>query len=100
MNCEKCDVEAEVVDVGSASGRKSFRCPGCGATWREKNAAAVALGSLGGKARAEAMSPEDRAAQATKAVTTRWDTEKTRDNPIVAGAKGILSGKYFGSRAK
>jgi len=95
VNCSKCGVEAQVVDVGSASGRKTFRCPQCGARWREKNAAAVALGSLGGKARAESLSAEERSEQAARAITSRWSAEKMRENPIVKGARGILSGKKF-----
>ena len=95
MNCERCATEAQVVDVGSASGRKVFRCPKCGVQWREKNAAAVALGSLGGRARAEALSAEERSEQALKAITARWSGEKLRENPILKGAHGILSGKKF-----
>jgi hypothetical protein len=37
-----------------------------------KNAAAVALGKRGGKARAKSMSPERRAAIAKKAAAKRW----------------------------
>lgn len=47
----------------------------------KKNAAAVALGKLGGKkggpARAEALSPKRRSAIAKKAAKTRWNKEKT-----------------------
>ena len=96
MSCPNCHWEVvEVVDVGSASGRKTFRCPRCRAQWREKNAAAVALGSLGGKARAAVLSPEARSEQATQAITSRWAAKKTQDNPMVKGARGILSGKKF-----
>lgn len=38
-----------------------------------KNAAAVALGQRGGKARAESMSPEQRSAIAKKAAAKRWE---------------------------
>ena len=55
-----CGTEGQVTDTGSASGRRHYRCPACGCIWREKNAAAVALGSLGGKARAAALSEEQR----------------------------------------
>jgi general stress protein YciG len=37
-----------------------------------KNAAAVALGRMGGRARAKAMSPERRAEIAKKAAEKRW----------------------------
>lgn len=46
----------------------------------EKNAAAVALGRLGGlkggKARATSMTPEKRAEIAKKAASARWGTSK------------------------
>jgi len=42
-----------------------------------KNAAAVALGRKGGKARAARMTPEERSEAARKAVEARW--EKTLD---------------------
>jgi len=63
--CSKCGAEVEPIGVGSASGRLNYQH--CGITWWGKNPAAVALGSLGGKARAAAMSPEQRKAQAVKA---------------------------------
>jgi len=101
VNCPNCRWEAvEVVDVGTASGRKTYRCPKCRVKWREKNAAAVALGSLGGKARAAALSPEERQTQAADASIARWDGEKTKDSPLVEGARGMLSGKHFGLGAK
>lgn len=97
MNCGKCGADAQVVDVGSASGRKTFRCPKCGVQWREKapekNPAAVALGSLGGRARAENMNPEARSAQATEAATARWTKEKSE--PILPGGRGMFGGKTF-----
>jgi hypothetical protein len=37
-----------------------------------KNAAAIALGRKGGKARAEKMTPEQRSEAARKAVEARW----------------------------
>jgi len=43
---------------------------------REKNAAAVALGSMGGKARAKSLSPEKRKAIAKKAAKKRWAKKK------------------------
>lgn len=95
MICGKCGSEAKIIDIGSASGRKTYRCSSCKVQWREKNPAAVALGSLGGIARAKALSPEERSEQATNAITARWNNEKLRNNPIVNGARGILSGKKF-----
>lgn len=71
--CAACNVPGQITDTGSASGRKHYRCPSCGVTWREKNAAAVALGSLGGRARTAAMSPEERSRQSTLASETRWE---------------------------
>ena len=100
MNCEKCGNIGDLTGVGSASGRKSYRCAGCGATWRdkgpEKNPAAVALGALGGKARAESLSAEARSAQAAVAGSARWAREKT--DPAPAGAHGMFGGKPFVSR--
>ena len=46
--------------------------------WREKNPAAVALGSLGGRARASALSSEQRIAQSENAANSRWDKVKGR----------------------
>jgi hypothetical protein len=42
-----------------------------------KNAAAVALGRKGGRARAAKLSPEERSEAARRAVTARW--QKTLD---------------------
>lgn len=67
-----CGTEGQVTDTGSASGRKHYRCPKCGRVWREKNPAAVALGSLGGKARSAALSPEERSQHSTMANEVRW----------------------------
>ena len=77
-NCERCSIAGEVIGQGSASGRLIYQCSKCNARWSGKNLAAMALGSLGGKARAEALTPEQRVAQATKAVETRWKKEKSR----------------------
>lgn len=96
MNCEKCGTAAKVTDIGSASGRKTWRCPGCGATWREKaekNPAAVALGALGGRARAEAMSQEERSASASAAASAKWAREKT--DPVSGATRGMFAGKVF-----
>lgn len=64
VKCPTCQSLAVLTDVGTASQRKHFKCPSCGAQWREKNPSAVALGSLGGKAAAENMTPEQRTSRA------------------------------------
>lgn len=74
--CTKCLVTGAVVDTGSASGRKHRRCPKCGATWREKNPAAVALGRLGAQASNAARTPEERTALGEKAANIRWEKIK------------------------
>lgn len=74
--CSKCLIEGTVIEVGSASGRKHRKCPKCGAQWREKSAIAVAMGSLGGKARAANLSAERREEIAIEAATSRWRKEK------------------------
>lgn len=45
---------------------------------KRKNPDAVGLGRLGGKARAERMSPEERAESARKAVRARWEKAKKK----------------------
>ena len=74
--CSKCLIEGTLIEVGSASGRKHRKCPQCGAQWREKNAAAVALGRLGGQARANSISKTRAEEIATDAANTRWQKEK------------------------
>lgn len=74
--CRKCNVTANVTEVGTASGRKHYRCPKCGAAWREKNPAAMALGSMGGKKAAENMSEEERSQRGAIAATARWLKDK------------------------
>jgi hypothetical protein len=44
---------------------------------KQKNPAAVTLGSLGGKARAKKLSPERRREIARKAIETRWARQKS-----------------------
>ena len=63
--CEKCGVEVDPVGIGSASGRLYYQH--CGVQWVGKNPAAVALGTLGGRARAASLSPEQRQKIAEKA---------------------------------
>ena len=70
VKCPKCGRPADLYQVGSASGRGHYQCSdrdSCGTQWREKNPAAVALGRLGGIARAAALSPERREEIATLA---------------------------------
>ena len=74
--CKRCHVEGTLIEVGSASGRKHRKCPQCGAAWREKSAIAMAMGSLGGKARAANLSAERREEIASDAATSRWRKEK------------------------
>lgn len=78
-----CGTQGQITDTGSASGRKHYRCPACGAIWREKrekNAAAAALGSLGGKASSAAMTPEERSARSEQASNARWDRVRAAKN--------------------
>lgn len=77
--CPTCEALSPLEQVGSASGRKHYRCPTCG-PWRAKNAAAVALGSLGGKAAAASLSPDARSQRASDAATARWTAEKLKKN--------------------
>jgi hypothetical protein len=42
----------------------------------KKNPAAVALGRLGGKKRAQKLSPEELSEQGRKAVQARWEKKK------------------------
>ena len=66
----------QLIGVGSASGRLNYQCGKCGAKHIGKNAAAMALGALGGKARAESLTPEERKAIGSKAIQARWDKKK------------------------
>jgi hypothetical protein len=45
---------------------------------KRKNPAAVSLGKLGGKARLEKMTPEQRSAVAKKAAADRWAKAKKK----------------------
>lgn len=65
--CEKCKTEMKVIGVGTASGRLQYHCDTCGSDQWGKNFAAMKLGSLGGKARAAALTPEKRQEIAEKA---------------------------------
>lgn len=77
--CPTCSAESPLEQVGSASGRKHYRCPTCG-PWRAKNAAAAALGALGGKRAAERMSGEERRQRAENASNARWRRHKLSQN--------------------
>lgn len=78
--CKKCNGTDIRVSIGSASGRKTFTCAGCGSSWPEKSHAHVQAGSLGGKKRAENQTPQERSDFAQKAVNTRWRRHKLGQN--------------------
>lgn len=50
----------------------------------KKNQAAVALGSLGGRARAKKLTDEERKEAAKKAVTKRWEATKQKQSSMQA----------------
>ena len=79
--CPTCGAASKLVTVGTASGRGTFDCPKHG-VWREKNPAAVALGSLGGAARMNGLTPQERTELATKAAEKRWFDEKLKKNVV------------------
>lgn len=78
--CTKCLVLGAELRVGTASGRKHYKCPKCGGEWREKNAAAVAMGRLGGEARAATLTKAQRSKQAEDAAEARWRAERQGQN--------------------
>ncbi len=80
MQCPDCDKQAKLVDVGTATGRRYYRCLSCKKEWYVKNPDTVAAGAKGGAARAAAMSEEARSASASAAVKVRWKAEKARRN--------------------
>jgi len=49
---------------------------------KRKNPAAIALGRLGGKKRAAALSAEDLSAQGKKAAASRWAKSKSLEAPL------------------
>jgi hypothetical protein len=67
-------------DINQIAARIVEQATANGNTFEGKNPAAVALGRLGGlrggKARARALSPEEREAIAKKAAQTRWKSHK------------------------
>lgn len=95
--CHKCGTAGIKLRTGTASGRNHYKCPSCGSEWREKNLAAVAMGRLGGAARAAAMSKQERVSQAEVAAAARWAKEKG-EPPILATSRGIVNGKPFGKQ--
>lgn len=74
--CKDCETAGAVVGVGSASGRLYYRCPLCSSQWQGKNPSAMALGALGGTARAKALSPERRRQIAIGARKVALDKKK------------------------
>ena len=68
-------------DVNQIAARIVSEATGADLEFEAKNPAAVALGRLGGlkggKARAEALSPQKRRAIAKKAATARWRKKST-----------------------
>lgn len=54
----------------------------------KRNPAAVALGKLGGAARAKALSPKKRSAIAKKAAKKRWGRTETRASQEVTRERG------------
>ena len=85
--CEKCSVPMVVIGLGSATGRLKYHCSVCGSEQWGKNpaasVAAAALGALGGKARAAALTPEERSVSAKQAVDARWRKVKQSRNNLV-----------------
>ena len=77
--CPTCAAPSVFVTVGTATGLGTYDCPKHGA-WREKNPAAVALGRLGGAARMNGLTPQERTKLATKAVEKRWRDERLKRN--------------------
>lgn len=61
----------------------------------DKNPAAVALGRLGGlkggKARAKALSPEERREIASRAAKARWEARRAAETPLTSKEKEILA---------
>ena len=78
--CSKCSAEGIELRTGTASGRKHYKCPQCGGEWREKNAAAMAMGRLGGEARAATLTKAQRSKQAEAAAEARWRAERQGQN--------------------
>jgi hypothetical protein len=65
-----------------------------------KNAAAVALGRKGGRARAKSLTPEQRSEAARKAVEARWANLKKLAAEIDEGTKALLAKAESGAELK
>lgn len=81
--CE-CGAQGEVTQTGTASHRRHFRCPSCGAQWREKDPLAVEFGRRGGIAAQAKRSPEERTRLAEEAANKRWEEEKRKRREAIA----------------
>ena len=60
---------------------------------KRKNQAAVALGALGGKARAKKLTSKQRSEAARKAVAARWAKTAAKERSEIASELGRASGK-------
>lgn len=65
-----------------------------------KNAAAVALGRKGGKARAERMTKEQRSQAARKAVEARWKKALDRSDKNLARTHSMLDEREARQKAR
>ncbi len=94
--CEKCSAQMDVIGVGSASGRLNYHCPKCGAKSWGKNLAAMQLGSLGGKARAESMTKKQRVEQASKAGRAGGKARAESMTPEQRSSQASVAGRVGG----
>lgn len=78
--CPLCEAPSALLERGTASGSGYYDCPAHG-RWLARSPAAE-LGSLGGKARANGQSAEEREGQARKAAEKRWFEEKLKKNVV------------------
>lgn len=84
--CPACGAPSQPLTTGTATGQRYYRCanPKCRSEWREKprekNPAAVAMGAMGGAARAAALTAEERRASAEQAANARWNAERQKLN--------------------
>src|ERR1051325_11522288 len=60
---------------------------------KRKNPAAVALGRLGGKKRAETLSPEELSAQGRKAAAARWAKSRVAQDPVQDANESPISAR-------
>ena len=80
--CPLCEADSCFAEMGSASGSRYYDCPVHG-RWRLRNESAVTMGSLGGKARMNGLSAEERSQLAKEAADQRWLEEKLKKNVVV-----------------